>query len=110
MSYQDLSLDDYKNDYFDVDAPHVLIDVRTEEEFDEFHLPNAILIPLNTVGSQVEQIRNLAGDKPIVLVCRSGGRSAMAAELLFDAGLKETPLFNLDGGSQGWKNRGWLVE
>lgn len=110
MSYQDLSLDDYKNDYFDAEAPHVLIDVRTDEEYDEFHLPNAIHIPLNTVSGQLEQIRNLAGDKPIVLVCRSGGRSAMAAELLWDAGLKELPLFNLDGGSLGWKKRGWTVE
>jgi rhodanese-related sulfurtransferase len=110
MSYQDLSLDDYKKNYFDADVPHVLIDVRTDEEYEEFHLPNTIHIPLNTVGAQIEQIRNLAGDKPVVLVCRSGGRSAMAAEILFDGGLKEVPLFNLDGGSQGWKNRGWAVE
>lgn len=110
MTYQDLSLDEYKKDYFDANTPHVLIDVRTDEEYEEFHLPNTIHIPLNTVASQIEQIRNLAGDKPVVLVCRSGGRSAMAAELLLDGGLKEVPLFNLDGGSMGWKKRGWDVE
>jgi rhodanese-related sulfurtransferase len=110
MSYQDLSLDDYKANYYDTDSAHVLIDVRTDEEFNEFHLPNAVHIPLDDIGDAVEQVRELAGDKPVVLVCRSGMRSAMAAQTLLSEGLDDVTLFNLDGGSLGWKNRGWEVE
>ncbi len=110
MSYEDLSLDDYKTQYYDTDADHVLIDVRTDEEYKEFHLPNAVHIPLDTIAASLQQVRDLAGEKPVVLVCRSGGRSAMAAEALLGAGLNDVRLYNLDGGSLGWKNRGWEVE
>ncbi len=64
-----------------------VIDVRTTEEFNEEHYPNAINIP-------VDQLRNRLGElggknESIVLYCASGSRSAFAAKILKSAGYTE---------------------
>lgn len=71
------------------------IDVREPDEFTGplGHLPGAELVPLGTLE------RACAGwpkDAPLVLICRSGGRSAMAARLLHAKGFLR--LYNLAGG------------
>src|SRR5579862_1596631 len=76
-----------------------IVDVREPEEFDGAlgHLPGARLIPLATLPQQFESI---ARDRPIVTVCRAGGRSAQAALKLQQAGFKEVA--NLAGGMLRW--------
>ena len=61
-----------------------IVDVRTAEEFDEEHYPEAVNIPVDELASRLSEV----GEKntPIVLYCASGARSAFAARLLKSAG------------------------
>ncbi len=84
------------------DAVEVL-DVRTAAEFDGElgHLDGATLIPLDELRTRVGE---LPRDRPIVVVCRSGKRSAMGTVILRNAGL--TRVANLEGGMLGWRDLG----
>ena len=63
----------------------VVIDVRTVEEFEEGHVEGSKNIPLNTIGSQIEEIRKM--QKPVIACCRSGARSGSAATILKQHGI-----------------------
>ena len=52
-----------------------VLDVRTQEEWDDFHAPNTTLIPLDQLASRLNE---LPRDREIVVVCRSGNRSTLA--------------------------------
>lgn len=60
-----------------------LLDVRTPEEFAEGHLPGAELIPVQSLAARLGEVPK---DRPVVVYCRSGKRSAQAAAILRDAG------------------------
>ncbi len=64
-----------------------IIDVRSPEEFDDEHFPDAVNIPVNLIQSKLAEV----GDKdaPVVLYCASGSRSAYAARILSMAGYKK---------------------
>jgi adenylyltransferase/sulfurtransferase len=74
-----------------------LIDVREPHELEISHLPGAELIPLGTLA---ERMRELDSAQDIVLICKSGTRSARALELLAGAGFRK--LKNLRGGINAW--------
>lgn len=77
-----------------------LIDVRTEGEFMEEHLPNAVNINFN--GNDFEaQIKKLDKSKPTFIYCLSGGRSGSAMEVFSKNGFKE--VYNMQGGILQWK-------
>ena len=85
----------------------VMVDVRDPHEYVEVHATGVRLIPVNTVMGEVEQIREFAGDKTEVLfICKSGGRSALAAEYATAAGLDNLELFNVEGGTDAWVEAG----
>ena len=73
----------------------VIVDVRTKSEFGQGHIEGSKNIPLNEINSKIEMIRKW--NKPVVTVCRSGNRSAVARNLLKNAGID---VYN--GG--GWNN------
>ncbi|SFS49671.1 rhodanese-like domain-containing protein [Marininema halotolerans] len=77
----------------------VWVDVRTEEEFAEGHIPESIHIPFDEME---ERHSELAGVKAqdIMLICRSGRRSVVAAHILAEEGFQN--LFNLKGGMLEW--------
>ena len=62
----------------------LVIDVRSMEEFEEEHYPNAICIPVNEILSRLSEVG--PKDRQIVLYCASGARSALAARMLKSAG------------------------
>jgi phage shock protein E len=64
-----------------------VIDVRTPGEFAEEAYPGAVNIPLNTVADRLNELG--PKDKPIVLYCASGARSAAAARVLKKAGFTD---------------------
>lgn len=66
-----------------VEAGATLLDVRTPEEFAERHLARAINVPVQVLASQLAAVPK---DKPVVVYCRSGSRSARAAAILRGAG------------------------
>ncbi|GAB1855671.1 rhodanese-like domain-containing protein [Flavobacteriaceae bacterium MHTCC 0001] len=58
----------------------IIIDVRTQQEWNDSHIENAIHIPLKTLKDKVEAIKKL--DKPIIVYCKSGVRSEKAKAIL----------------------------
>ncbi len=83
-----------------------LIDVRAEEEYQGIlgHIKSAKLIPLDELRGRVDEI---SIDRPVVTVCRSGGRSTQAVVLLKKAGFAR--LANLAGGMIQWRSSGLPV-
>lgn len=77
----------------------VLVDVREQDEYDEGHIPNSILIPLGTIEKDFE-IKVPSKDKKIVIYCRSGRRSKEAYTKVVSLGYKN--VYDL-GGIQDWK-------
>lgn len=84
----------------------LLLDVRQPEEYAAIHAPDAKLIPLGELSSRLPEIAAYK-DKPIVVMCRSGRRSAKAVELLKEAGYGNVS--NLAGGIQDWEKDGLAV-
>ena len=77
-----------------------LIDVRTEGEYNEGHIPGAQLMDVMQEASFLQQIKSLDTNKAYVVYCRSGRRSKRAMELMLQNGFKKVS--DLDGGIQGW--------
>ena len=69
----------------EADDGHVIVDVRRQDEYDAGHIPGAILIPNESIGS--ERPEALPDPEQIILIyCRSGNRSKQAAQKLADLG------------------------
>ena len=75
-----------------------LLDVRTESEYAEAHIPGSILMPLHELPARVEEVVN--GGTPIAVVAEHGHRSLSACSFLAEHGFHR--LFNLDGGIDRW--------
>ena len=80
-----------------VEGGALLVDVRTPHEFAQGKIKGSKNIPLQAIGNRLNDFGKT--DQPIVLCCKSGSRSAMAARTLKGAGY--TKLYNL-GGWQNW--------
>ena len=78
-----------------------ILDVREPSEWNEAHIAGATLIPLGELASRVSE---LPKDKEIVVVCRSGNRSAQARDLLLNDGF--TQVTSMAGGMNQWKAAG----
>ncbi|SHM84105.1 Rhodanese-like domain-containing protein [Polaribacter sp. KT 15] len=70
-------------EYLQNDA--VILDVRTVEEWNEGHIESSKHIVLNLIPLEIEQIKSW--NKPVITVCRSGGRSGQAAQFLAQNGV-----------------------
>jgi sulfur-carrier protein adenylyltransferase/sulfurtransferase len=81
---------------------YILVDVRQPFEYREGHIPGAQLIPLPEIE---ERLAELPPDQNLILYCRSGGRSAVAAALIKDAAPRQGMLYNLVGGISGWEGK-----
>lgn len=81
-----------------------IVDVRTPEEYAAGHIDGARNIDLQTIA---EGIKAIPKEKAIVLICRSGNRSAQAYDIL--AKLGYTKLTNVTGGMQAWEQAGGPV-
>jgi len=88
---------DYLNSH-DV-SDYNLVDVRQEWEYEEFHLPGAKLIPLPELA---DRLNELAADKPTLVYCAVGGRSASAASIMSGQGMEE--VHNVEGGAMAWQD------
>ncbi|HWD69943.1 MAG TPA: rhodanese-like domain-containing protein [Solirubrobacteraceae bacterium] len=81
-----------------------VIDVRTAPEHEAGHIPGTRLIELQELPGQAASIDR---DTPVILYCRSGGRSAMATEALLQAGFDA---HNMSGGMLAWDAAGLEME
>ncbi len=96
-SYQQIS-QEKAAEMMTLDDGHVIVDVRRQDEYDEGHIPGAILIPNESIGT--ERPVELPDLNQVILVyCRSGNRSKQAAEKLFNMGY--TNIYDF-GGISTW--------
>lgn len=97
---RDVSVDEayqmYQNGTF-------VLDVRTQEEWDEYHAPNATLIPLDQLPNRLSEIPK---DQEILVVCRSGNRSQQGRDILLQAGYNAT---SMTGGLKEWFAKGYPI-
>jgi rhodanese-related sulfurtransferase len=100
----DITPTDYQSQFISTGKPHLLVDVRTTEEFASGHIAGSVNIVLDTIEARLNDIPR---DRPVVLYCRSGNRSAQAATLLAKAGY--TNILDL-GGINEWVAQGYPVE
>ena len=84
-----------------------IIDVRDPHEYQDGHIPNAPLIPVNSVFARREE---LPKDGKIIFTCAVGQRSALACEMAAAGGLPADRLYNLEGGTEAWIHAGEPVE
>ncbi|WP_236634116.1 MULTISPECIES: rhodanese-like domain-containing protein [unclassified Exiguobacterium] len=77
-----------------------LLDVRELDEYEGGHIEGAVNAPLSSLN---ETELPYAKDEPIYIICRSGNRSAQAAELLQDRGYTE--IYDVSGGMIAWEQR-----
>jgi rhodanese-related sulfurtransferase len=81
------------------------LDVRTQEEWDDFHAPNSTLIPLDQLESRLKE---LPVDEPIVVVCRSGNRSQAGRDILLNNGFEHVA--SMAGGLNAWRSAGYPTQ
>ena len=80
------------------ESDYIILDVRTQEEFETAHIPGAICIPNETIGT--DEIPELPDKNQLILVyCRSGNRSKQASEKLVKLGYTNIVEF---GGINAW--------
>ena len=83
----------------------ILIDTREPHEYQICNIPTAKLIPLGELAGRAGE---LSRERPVVAVCRAGGRSAQATVILQQAGFRDVA--NLAGGMLRWRAEGCAVE
>ena len=102
--FKDLSVNEFET-MLSQDRTVQLLDVRTPEEFADNHLPGAINIDWRGEGFS-EKAQKLDKDHPVMVYCRSGRRSAAAADVLDGLGFKT---YNMKGGILAWEEAGKRV-
>ena len=96
-TYEQITAEQAKN-IMDTEKDYVIIDARTDEEFAEGHIENAILIPEYEIADRAE--KELSDKEQLILVyCRSGRRSKIASEELVKLGYTNVKEF---GGIIDW--------
>ena len=97
MSYKQISMEEAVS-MMESETDYIILDVRTPEEFAEKHIPNAINVPNETIGT--DDIAELPDKDQLILVyCRSGNRSKQASEKLVALGYTNIYEF---GGINDW--------
>ena len=95
-----LDQEDWKNQ-LDKDANAVILDVRTEEEFNEGMIPGALNIDIYKGQGFIYSIEELDKSKNYYVYCRSGGRSGQACSIMSQLGFENA--YNLLGGIMNWE-------
>ena len=94
----------YESAFVEAGNQHLLVDVRTPQEFNSGHIAGAVNIPLQELGQRASEIPQ---DEPVVVYCRSGNRSSTAAKMLKNAGYDQ--VYDL-GGVIDWQAQGLPLE
>ena len=82
----------------DSEEGYIILDVRTQEEYDQGHIPGAILIPDTEIEFKAEEVLT-DKDQLLLVYCRSGRRSKLASEILVELGYTNIKEF---GGIIDW--------
>lgn len=79
-----------------------MLDVRNPDEWVEYHVDGATLIPLPELEARVNEVPR---DREIIVICNSGNRSQVGRDILIDAGFENVT--SIAGGIQGWMSAGY---
>ena len=96
-AYMNITAEEAKQ-IMDTEEGYIILDVRTQEEYDEGHIPGAIVIPHEEITERAEDVLT-DKDQLILVYCRSGRRSKIAAEALVKLGYTNIQEF---GGIIDW--------
>ena len=98
-SMSDLSQNDWAEGLV-ATSEAIVLDVRTEEEFESGYIPNAINIDIRMGAGFIDELNKLDKTVPYYVYCRSGARSAQAVQIMQDMGFAFS--YNLLGGILAW--------
>tara|TARA_X000001036_G_scaffold254421_1_gene236885 strand:+ start:11760 stop:12065 length:306 start_codon:yes stop_codon:yes gene_type:complete len=96
----DLSQDEWMAKLKEV-KNHIILDVRTSEEFKEVRIPKSILLDISSPIDFMKGLEPMDKEKVYLVYCRSGNRSSRACAVMTSMGFNKT--FNLVGGILEWK-------
>ena len=96
-AYMNITAEEAKQ-IMDGEEGYVILDVRTQEEYDQGHIPGAIVISHEEIAEKAEEVLT-DKDQLILVYCRSGRRSKIAAEALVELGYTNIKEF---GGIIDW--------
>ena len=96
----DLSQNEWKSK-LENDSNAIILDVRTEEEWNEGIIPKAVLNDIHKGQSFLYRLDELDKSKNFYVYCKAGARSAQACAIMNQLGFEKT--FNLEGGFMNWK-------
>lgn len=82
----------------------VILDVRTQEEYDEGHIEGAVLIPVQELADRLDELNK---SDELLVYCRTGNRSSSAIEILGEAGFSK--VYHLSDGITSWISEGYPV-
>lgn len=101
-----ISVDDLATQ-IDAGTAPLILDVRSEQEFQQGHVPNAQLIPHTEISQRLGELESHR-DQPIIIYCQSGRRAKLAVRQLRKEGFKQIIL--LEGSYQAWKQADHRIE
>ena len=96
--YQQITAQEAKT-MMDVGAGTIVLDVREQEEYDQGHIPGAVLLPVGEITQESASAAVPEKDTVVLVYCRSGNRSKRASQMLADLGYSHVYEF---GGIQTW--------
>ena len=82
-----------------------MLDVREQDEYDDYHIPGINLIPMSTIQNRLDEIPT---DKEVIVTCRTGNRSSQVTDFLRQSGFDN--VHNMPGGIVAWEEAGYPVE
>lgn len=103
ISYFDISVEDSKL-MIDSDPNLIILDVRTQSEYDSGHIEDAVLIPVSELEERIDELDT---DKKILVYCNCGGKSANASDILIQYGFEG--VYNMERGITAWTDLGYPV-
>lgn len=102
-TYTDISVREARG-MIEADGNVLILDVRTEEEWDSGHVDGAVLVPLSELENRVGELDK---SRKTIVYCMIGVRSPRASMILIDAGFQH--VYNMTGGIDAWKEAGYPV-
>ena len=101
LTYKTISVSDARA-MMESSSNLLVVDVRTPQEYMQGHLKGAINIPLSDLSLRMGELEK---DRPILVYCQTGYRSAQASSILVKAGFVK--IYNLEGGIMAWVSSGY---
>ena len=99
--YQRISVDEASKMYDSSDT--VFIDVRREDEYNNGHIKDALLIPVDDILSRIGE---LPEDKKLIFICAAGVRSGLACEMSAAMGINSSLFYSITEGTDTWIDKG----